>query len=83
MVARWGMSDEIGPMDLRQSDEHPFLGREIAQPRSFSEKTAQDVDTAVRDLLKEAEECAIAIIRSPSNGDRSLDRGAGTKGVPR
>jgi cell division protease FtsH len=23
MVARWGMSDAIGPVDLRQSEEHP------------------------------------------------------------
>ena len=35
MVGRWGMSGEIGPVDVRESDEHPFLGREIAQPRRF------------------------------------------------
>jgi cell division protease FtsH len=27
MVARWGMSKEIGPVDLSESEEHPFLGR--------------------------------------------------------
>ena len=58
MVARWGMSEEIGPVDLRQSDEHPFLGREIAQPRRFSETTAHAVDEAVRKLLLEAEQRA-------------------------
>jgi cell division protease FtsH len=55
MVSRWGMSDEVGPMDVRESEEHPFLGREIAQPRRFSEATAQAVDQAVRHLLVEAE----------------------------
>ena len=64
MVARWGMAEEIGPVDLRQSEEHPFLGREIAQPRRFSPETAHEVDTAVHRLLGEAEERATRIIRA-------------------
>jgi cell division protease FtsH len=63
MVARWGMSPEIGPVDLRDSEEHPFLGREIAQPRRFSETSAEAVDKAVRTLLHEAEERAAQAIR--------------------
>ena len=63
MVSRWGMSEEIGPIDLRESEEHPFLGREIAQPRRYSEHSAQDVDEAVKALLFEAEQKAEAIIR--------------------
>ncbi len=63
MVARWGMDEEVGPVDLRQSEEHPFLGREIAQPRTFSETTAHEVDEAVRRLLQEAEARATEIIR--------------------
>jgi cell division protease FtsH len=63
MVARWGMSDEVGPVDLRQSEEHPFLGREIAQPRRFSETTAHEVDKAVAELLQEAERRAGETIR--------------------
>ena len=63
MVARWGMSKEIGPVDLRESEEHPFLGREIAQPRRFSEASAEVVDRGVRDLLQEAEERALQVIR--------------------
>jgi cell division protease FtsH len=63
MVARWGMSKEIGPVDLRESEEHPFLGREIARPRRFSEASAEIVDRAVRDLLQEAEERALQVIR--------------------
>ncbi|MBD3609832.1 MAG: ATP-dependent zinc metalloprotease FtsH [Gammaproteobacteria bacterium] len=58
MVARWGMSEEIGPVDLRESEEHPFLGREIAQPRRFSESSAKAVDNAVRSLLSDAETAA-------------------------
>mgnify|MGYP001825934337 FL=1 len=58
MVSRWGMSDTVGPVDLRESEEHPFLGREIAQPRHFSESSAKDVDDAVRSLLIMAEKRA-------------------------
>ena len=63
MVSRWGMSREIGPVDLRDSEEHPFLGREIAQPRRFSENSAQAVDNAVKQLLKDAEARALELIR--------------------
>jgi cell division protease FtsH len=72
MVARWGMAEEVGPVDLRQSDEHPFLGREIAQPRRFSETTAHEVDAAVHDLLREAEARAGELIRTHEEGLRRL-----------
>jgi len=62
MVSRWGMSDEIGPIDVRQSEEHPFLGREIAQPRRFSEVMSSKVDEAVLKLLRDAEERGQEII---------------------
>ena len=63
MVARWGMSGEIGPVDLRESEEHPFLGREIAQPRHYSEHSAEAVDDAVQKLLRQAEQDALVVIR--------------------
>ena len=62
MVARWGMSDEIGPVDLRQREDHPFLGQSMAQPREHADETAARVDNAVATLLKDAEEEAIGII---------------------
>lgn len=68
MVARWGMSEDIGPMDVRESEEHPFLGREIAQPRRFSDQTAHTVDEAVRKLLLEAEARASDVIRDHKAG---------------
>ena len=62
MVSRWGMSKDIGPVDLRDSEEHPFLGKEIAQPRHFSEHSAQSVDKAVKELLSNAEKQAMELI---------------------
>ncbi|MHA1536968.1 MAG: ATP-dependent zinc metalloprotease FtsH [Alphaproteobacteria bacterium] len=64
MVGRWGMSENIGPVDLRESEEHPFLGREIAQPRKSSDATADKVDLEVAELLREAEKRAGAILRA-------------------
>ncbi|MFD0982696.1 ATP-dependent zinc metalloprotease FtsH [Tropicimonas aquimaris] len=55
MVARWGMTEELGPVDLRQSEDHPFLGQSIAQPHEHADQTAARVDLAVIGLLKEAE----------------------------
>lgn len=64
MVARWGMDPDIGPVDLRDSEDHPFLGQQIAQPRSFSDQTATRVDQAVVTLLHAAETEALQIIET-------------------
>lgn len=62
MVARWGMEPDIGPVDLRESEDHPFLGQQIAQPRTFSDETAARVDQAVIALLRAAENQATQLI---------------------
>ena len=62
MVARWGMDPEIGPVDLRESEDHPFLGQQIAQPRTFADETAARVDQAVMELLHAAEKQATQLI---------------------
>jgi cell division protease FtsH len=54
MITHWGMSERLGPVAFRDSEEHPFLGREIAQPRQFSEHTAQLIDEEVSRILREA-----------------------------
>jgi cell division protease FtsH len=56
MVTHWGMSDRLGPMSFRVGEEHVFLGKEIQEPRDFSEGTAQLIDEEVQRLLREADE---------------------------
>jgi cell division protease FtsH len=59
MVTHWGMSDRLGPVAYHTSEDHPFLGREIAQhERQFSEHTAQVIDEEVTKLLHTAEDRA-------------------------
>lgn len=54
MVMHWGMSRRLGPVSFRFGDEHPFLGRDMAGPREYSEHTAQLVDEEISRLLNEA-----------------------------
>lgn len=72
MVARWGMTGELGPVDLRQSEDHPFLGQSIAQPREHADETAAQVDRAVIKLLKDAESAAAQLIEDHLPGVRLL-----------
>jgi cell division protease FtsH len=58
MVTHWGMSERVGPVAYRIGEEHVFLGKEIQEPRDFSEGTAQLIDEEVRRLLREAEDRA-------------------------
>jgi len=58
MVTHWGMSERLGPVAYRMSEEHPFLGREISEQREFSEHTAQVIDEEVARILHGAAERA-------------------------
>jgi len=51
MVTHWGMSERLGPVAYRTSEEHPFLGKEFHEQREFSEHTAQVIDEEVSRLL--------------------------------
>ncbi len=55
MVTHWGMSDRLGPMSFRIGEEHVFLGKEIQEPRDFSEETATVIDEEVQRMLREAD----------------------------
>lgn len=67
MVAQWGMSDKVGPINLGRGEEHPFLGRELAQPKRYSEDMAWLMDQEIRELIIEAESRAEEILKSNRN----------------
>ncbi|MGB3671744.1 MAG: ATP-dependent zinc metalloprotease FtsH3 [Phormidesmis sp.] len=54
MVTRFGMSETLGPVALGRQQGNPFLGRDIASERDFSEKTAASIDKEVRALVDQA-----------------------------
>ncbi len=53
MVCDFGMSDKLGPLTFGKKEEHIFLGREIAQPKDYSEKTAVEIDTEIKRIVLE------------------------------
>lgn len=71
MVAHWGMSEIIGPVAFRQSEEHPFLGKEIHEQRQHSEETARIIDQEVQTFLLEA---AIHATKHLTAHRKDLDR---------
>jgi len=54
MVTHWGMSERLGPVAYRTSEEHPFLGKEFHEQREFSEHTAHVIDEEVSRILHAA-----------------------------
>lgn len=64
MVCQWGMSEKLGPVTFPQGEEHPFLGREMAQPRNFSEHTAEAIDEEIRALVMGMEDLAAKLLKS-------------------
>lgn len=64
MVTRWGMSDELGPVDYSNGDGgEPFLGASYGQSRSTSEATAASVDAEVKRIIQEAYDKATQILK--------------------
>jgi len=62
MVTQWGMSDKLGMVLYGDSDDYVFLGKEISQNKTYSEQTAQQIDTEVRRLIDEGYKLAKSLI---------------------
>jgi cell division protease FtsH len=62
MVTRWGMSDEVGLVQLAPS-QNPYLGGGYST-KPFSEETARIVDTEVLRIINESHEQATALLRA-------------------
>ena len=64
MVCEWGMSERLGPMTFGKKEDQVFLGRDIAQTKDYSEKTAIEIDTEVRGIIKDAFERAKNLLQT-------------------
>jgi cell division protease FtsH len=54
MVTRYGMSERIGPRQLRQGDSNPFMGMDFGEQRTYSEDVARKIDQEVRRIVDNA-----------------------------
>ncbi len=62
MVTQWGMSERLGPRTFGRRDSMVFLGRDIAEQRDYSERTAEEIDDEVRRIVEEAHERCRAVL---------------------
>jgi cell division protease FtsH len=72
MVSQWGMSDKVGPVNLGRGEEHPFLGRELAMPKRYSEEMAWLMDQEIRELITQAELKAEEILKNNTTALNNL-----------
>ena len=63
MVCEWGMSEKMGPVTFGKKEQEIFLGREIAQHRDYSERTAEEIDEEVRRIVQKAEAQAEKLLK--------------------
>ncbi|MDN5346459.1 MAG: cell division protease FtsH [Clostridia bacterium] len=53
MITEFGMSEELGPLTFGRKQETPFLGRDLARDRNYSEAVAFSIDKEARRIIDE------------------------------
>lgn len=54
MVAQYGMTEAVGPLNFGEDDQQPFLGYSLSQGRKYSEETAAKIDAETRRIVESA-----------------------------
>lgn len=62
MVMHYGMSSKLGPRTFGAQEEMIFLGKEIHEQRDYSDETARQIDSEIKELLDQAEKRAREIV---------------------
>ena len=62
MICQWGMSEKLGPVTFKHGEPHPFLGRELTEPKDFSEHTARLIDEEIQRIATHMEQRAEKIL---------------------
>ncbi|MCD6595090.1 ATP-dependent zinc metalloprotease FtsH [bacterium] len=63
MVAEWGMSEKLGPLNFADNSKEVFLGKEIISRARLSDDTSKLIDNEIRKLVEEAQDKALEILR--------------------
>ncbi|MEK7519482.1 MAG: ATP-dependent zinc metalloprotease FtsH, partial [Patescibacteria group bacterium] len=66
LVKEYGMSS-LGPISFGDKDELVFLGKEISEPRNYSEEVAAKIDKEVENFVKTAEKTAFEVLSKKKN----------------
>jgi len=54
MVTKWGLSEKLGPLAYGEDDGEVFLGHSVTQHKAMSDRTAQEIDSEIRNLIDES-----------------------------
>jgi cell division protease FtsH len=71
MVAEFGMSESIGPLNFGDNERQPFLGYSLSQGRNYSEETAARIDEEVRRIVDDTYKKTVQLLR---DNREKLDR---------
>jgi cell division protease FtsH len=63
MVTRWGMSDELGLVQL-EPRQNPYLGGGFSGSKPFSEGTARVIDAEVHRIIGDSHQEAVRLLRA-------------------
>jgi len=63
MVTTFGMSKVLGPLAYQQAQPNMFLGNPMEMRRAVSEETAQAIDREVKEIVEQAHQQALEILR--------------------
>ena len=62
-AGRYGMAERVGRVRVVQKDTEVFLGRDYMLAQNLSSRTLETMDDAVRELVDQAEQRAVEILR--------------------
>ncbi len=63
MIMVFGMSERLGPRMFGDHDGLTFLGKEITEQRTYSEKTAETIDQEINSIIQEALSRAVELVQ--------------------
>ena len=72
MVCKWGMTDDLGPVNYAEREEHLFLGREITRIKTMSEETSIQIDREIKRIVEECYQRAKAILSEKKDAVQRL-----------
>ncbi len=64
MVVQWGMSDRLGPISYSEAQDQIFLGRDLIQHRTISQKSTRYIDEEIRGIIGKAYERTMGLLKS-------------------
>ena len=63
MITEFGMSEKLGPLTYGNKQDTPFLGRDLARDRNYSEEVASAIDRESSRIINELYDKALQILK--------------------